>query len=408
MNATARSAGRYSRRRVIHFVFLIAAAVASAPPVAADQPAPIVVGLDARMSSGAARSGEAIRRGAMLAIEEINAQGGVLGRPLELLVRDHRGNPARGIDNIEEFARVENLVAVMGGAYTPVVMAELDKIHEHGIVYLVPWAAGTAIIDNGREPNYVFRVSVRDQHAGRFLIDAALKRGFKKPGLLLWRTAWGRSNETAMNDALADLGRPPAASAWFNTGDSDLSDEIEALARDGVDVVMLVASPTDGLAAVRAMAARPEDTRLPFISHWGITGGDFHAMDPAAIAAVDLSFLQTFSFAAPPIPARGERLYSAYCEAFQDCTAPENSVSPVGTAHAYDLVHLLKLAIEKAGTTERPAVRAALENLGRYEGIMRDYDPAFTPDRHDALDGESFRLARFTDSGGIEPLLDRP
>lgn len=404
MIAAIHAAGRHGRRLITHGMFVIAATVTLAPPVAAAQPAPIVIGLDADMSSGAARSGEAIRRGIVLAMDEINAQGGVLGRPLELLVRDHRGNPARGIDNILEFAQIENLAAVVGGLHTPVAMAELEAIHQHRIVYLGPWAAGTPIVANGFEPNYVFRVSVRDEFAGRFLIDAALERGFQRPGLLLWRTAWGRSNERAMNDALAQLGRGPAAIAWFNTGHQDFSDEIEALVRGGADIVMLVANPVDGLAAVQAIAARAEGDRIPVISHWGITGGDFHNKDPEAVAGVDLTFLQTFSFAAPPFPRRAERVHRAYCAAFKDCTAPENAISPVGTAHAYDLVHLLKLAIEKAGTTERTAVRAALENLGRFEGLMRDYDPAFTPDRHDALDASSFRLARYTEEGGIAPL----
>lgn len=48
--------------------------------------------------------GEAIRRGIVLAIDEIKGAGGILGRPLELVVRNHRGDPARGIDNIEELA----------------------------------------------------------------------------------------------------------------------------------------------------------------------------------------------------------------------------------------------------------------------------------------------------------------
>lgn len=83
---------------------------------------PVMVGLDADMSSSSAQAGEAIRRGALLAIEEINASGGVLGRPLELVVRDHRGNPARGLDNMLEFADMPGLLAVIGGLHTPVAL----------------------------------------------------------------------------------------------------------------------------------------------------------------------------------------------------------------------------------------------------------------------------------------------
>lgn len=374
-----------------------------APAGSGLQAKPIIVGLDADMSSGSAQGGEAIRRGILLAIDEVNAAGGVLGRPFELRVRDHRGNPARGIDNIEEFAAMDDLVAVVGGIHTPVAMAELESIHKHEILYLGPWAAGTPIVDNPYNPNFVFRISVRDEHAGGFLIDAALERGFRKPGLLLWRTSWGRSNQTAMQDWLVRLGREPAPVQWFNSGQEDLSEQIDALVALGTDVVMLVANPVDGLALVRTMAARPEEHRLPIISHWGITGGDWHKGAAAALARIDLTFLQTYSFVAPPIADRGERFYHAYCAKFSDCRGPADVISPVGTAHAYDLIHLLVMAIDKAGTTERAKVRTAMERLGHYEGVMRDYDPPFTAERHDALDASDFRLSRYDENGGIRP-----
>ena len=365
---------------------------------------PILIGLDADMSKGAAQSGEAIRRGLVLAIEEINARGGVLERPLSLVVRDHRGTPARGRDNIEDFAAMDSLVAVVGGIHTPVALAELEAIHRHGLPYLGPWAAGTPVVSNGYEPNFVFRVSVRDEHAGGYLVEAARNRGFKRLGLLLWRTGWGRSNEAAMHEALARQGLHPAAVAWFNTGERDMSAQIDKLRAAGAEVIMLVANPVEGLIAIREVARRPEAERLPIISHWGITGGDFFAKAGDALSKVDLSFLQTFSLFDPPFPDRAARLYEAYCARFGGCRSPADVISPVGTAHAYDLVQLLSQAIERAGTTDRAAIRKSLERLGRYEGLMRDYDPAFTSDRHDALDASDFRLCRFDENGAIVPI----
>ncbi len=365
---------------------------------------PIVVGLDADMSAGAAQGGEAIRRGIVLAIDEINAAGGVLGRPLELAIRDHRGNPARGIDNINELAELPGLVAVVGGIHTPVAIAELEAIHRNRVIYLGPWAAGTPVTDNGYDPNYVFRVSVRDELAGGFLVEKALERGFTRLGLLLWRTAWGRSNEQAMTDALAVRGLEPVGVEWFNTATPDVAEQIQRLADRGAEAIMLVANPVDGAVAIRDMAQRPPKERLPVISHWGITGGDFHRGIAAEIAAVDLTFLQTFSFVEPPIPARAERLLHAYCARFKDCGDAANIISPAGTAHAYELIQLLKLAIEAAGSVDREEVRAALESLERYDGIMKNYRPPFTAARRDALDRTSFTLSRFTPEGGIVPV----
>ena len=389
----------------VAFPMLWAAFFAAALPSAtvADEKA-IAIGLDADFSGNAPQSGESIRRGILLAIDEINAAGGVLGRPLELVSRDNRGIPARGGDNLDELLKLENLVALVGGLHSPVVMAQLDVVHENQLIYFSAWAAATPVIDNGHDPNFVFRVSVRDEFAGGFLVQAALDRGFSQPGLLLWKSGWGLSNERAMRNAMARAEIKPVGIEWFNSTEQDLSRQIDRLRRAGADVIMLVANPDEGLAAVRAVAALPKNERLSLISHWGITGDDFFHRDADAIGSVDLEFLQTFSFYNPPFPDRAEKVSAAYCTAFGGCSTKGDIISPVGTAHAYDIVKMLVMAIERAGTTERGDVRDALENLGRYDGLVRTYDPPFTPQRHDALDASDFQMARFGPKGEILPI----
>ncbi|MDH5773026.1 MAG: ABC transporter substrate-binding protein, partial [Rhodospirillaceae bacterium] len=210
-------------------------------PAGANEQTPIRIGLDADMSSASAESGEAIRRGMVVAVDEINEKGGINGRKLEIVVRDHRGNPARGIDNINEFSADKSIVAVMGGLHTPVAMAELEAIHKNDMLYLVPWAAGTMVVDNGFSPNNVFRVSVRDQYAGRFLTKMAANKGYKKLGLLLEQTGWGRSNEKAISEAAREIGVDVAGVEWISWGAKSAEVQIDNLAEKGADVIMLVA-----------------------------------------------------------------------------------------------------------------------------------------------------------------------
>lgn len=375
----------------------------STPAEAQTQVAPIYVGLDADFSGSAPQSGLAIQRGMQLAIDEINAAGGVLQRPLELVDADNRGVPARGLDNIDDFLELEDLVAVVGGLHSPVVLAQLEKAQQNKLILFSAWAAATPIIANQFNPNYIFRVSIRDEFAGEFLINAARQRKFNRPGLLLWRSGWGASNEKAMSAAMARMNVDSAGTEWFNATEIDLSGQISRLIDNGADVIMLVANPDEGIAAVRAMVRRDTKTRVPIISHWGITGTDFYGLDPDAMALVDLTLLQTYSFFDPPFPEKSEMLLNAYCLTFKACGSPATIVSPTGTAHAYDIVHLLARAITQAGTTARPAVRSALENLGKYEGLVRVYDPPFTAKRHDALGIEDFSLAKFNTDGAIVP-----
>lgn len=366
-------------------------------------PQPIRIGLSADMSLGAARAGESIRRGIVLAMERINRKGGVLGRPLALTIRDHHGNPARGVDDVEAFADDPAVVAVFAGLHTPVALAQLDAVHERGVPLLVPWAAGTPVVDNGRDPNFVFRVSARDEYVGGFLVERALERGYRSPALLLERTGWGRSNERAMRAALEAHGLAPATVQWFHWSIEDVKPQLEEIRASGADCIMLVANPREGATIVKGVTAMPADQRLPIVSHWGITGGSFFEQTEAALRRVDLRFVQTFLFTDPPDAERAAPVIRAYLERFDDADEAADIFAPAGTAHAWDLTHLLAQAIENAGEADRDAVRDALERLDPWRGLVRRYDPPFTPERHDALTPKDLRLARFGPDGEIIP-----
>jgi branched-chain amino acid transport system substrate-binding protein len=368
----------------------------------------IVIGLDADVSAWAAEAGEAIRRGIVLALAEINRDGGLLGRPLQLVVRDHQGNPSRGVDDLEAFRRMDNLVAVVGGVQSIVVLEQLAPIHQHRIPLLLSWSSVTPLVRNGYTPNFVFRVSARDEYMGEFFVQQALRLGYRRPGLLLEQTAWGASNEQTIVAALQKRGLSPAGIEKFYRGvDVDnITDVLEGLRTAGADVLLLIASSVEGAVAVRSMAALPENRRLPIISHWGITGSGtrFYTQVRDSLPRVDLAFPQTFSFLDAPFPERAQRVFAAYCVAFSPCQSPRDVFLPVGTAHAYDLIHLLALAIKQAQSLDRTAIRDALERLGPYDGLLRHYNPPFTVDNHDALDLTDLRLARYDMDGTIVPV----
>src|SRR4051812_20098024 len=100
---------------------VIAFGLALAPAQAAD---PIKIGHVAALSGGSAQSGEAITRGLIVAIDEINAKGGLLGgRKLELVQRDDESTPPKGLTAARELIFREKVAAVFGGIYKPGGMA---------------------------------------------------------------------------------------------------------------------------------------------------------------------------------------------------------------------------------------------------------------------------------------------
>src|SRR3977135_1812040 len=95
-------------------------ALAAVPAKADDT---VKLGLVAAMSGQSAKSGEAIVRGLSLAIDEINAKGGALGKKVELLVRDDESNPGKGAVAARELVQREKVAGLFGGLDTPVSIA---------------------------------------------------------------------------------------------------------------------------------------------------------------------------------------------------------------------------------------------------------------------------------------------
>ncbi len=352
-------------------------------------PAPIAVGLVAPLSGPSAASGEAIQRGMLLAIDEVNRDGGVLGRPLALVTRDVANDPPAGVAALHELRERHGIVALFGGIFSPVMLAQLDALHALEIPLINPWGSVTGITQNGRQPNYAFRVSVSDDTAdeflGRYTLDVV---GAARPAIMADTSAWGDSNVVGLRSVLAARGVPPAGIERFAQGETTMLAQVERLRAAGADAIILVANAPEGACIVRALAAA--GWRPPVVSHWGITGGTF--VEAAGIDyAEGIYTLQTFSFHGVRSP-RAEAVLRAHHQRF-GTRQIEDIRAPVGVAHGYDGIQLLARAIRQAGTTDGPRVRTALESLGPYDGLVKRYDPAFTLHRHDALRAEDYLMA---------------
>ncbi len=369
----------------------------------AAEKAPVLVGLDGEFGLEHSISAQAIELGLRTAIAQINAAGGVLGgRPIELVIKDNHAVPERGIHNITEFAAMPNLVAVIGGRFSPVVMAQLPAIKELSLPYLVAWAAADPIINNGMQPNYVFRLSLRDALAMPKLLQSAEQRGFDQVGLLLHNNAWGRSNLAAAEKTMLGVKNQKIVDiAWFNLKDTTLITQYKKLTAAGAKAVLLVANDAEGVVLVREVAALPANQRVPILSHWGITGGEFFKQSAAALQEVDLSVIQTFSFLNADKQMLARFMKTAALTG--GIKHIEDIAAPVGVAHAYDFMHILAKAINLARSTERSAIRDALEKVREHRGLVRLYKPPFTPTRHEALGPEELLMARYNREGVLVP-----
>jgi branched-chain amino acid transport system substrate-binding protein len=382
---------KVSRRRALGFGTALAASILAASAQAAD---PIKIGLVTALSGQSARAGEALTRGLTIAVDEINAKGGVLGRPLELVRRDDESNPSKGLLAARELVQREKVAVLFGGLDTPVALAIVPFINSAKVPFIDPWAAGTAITRNGANPNFAFRVSAMDDSVDKAMVQYAIKNfGSKKPGLILVNNPWGESNEKGLLAALKEANIEPAGVEKFEGNDVDVVPQLTRLKQAGADALFLVGNVGPSSQVVKSLDRM--GWMPPIVSHWGPAGGRFTEL--AGPSARNVIFVQTYSFFGKQSPV-GERVLAALKAKYPDIKGPGDITPAVGYANAYDGMHLAALAIAKAGSTNGEAIRQGLYQIDRYEGLIKTYERPFSPKDHDALNENDYIWTRFEDN----------
>lgn len=373
---------------------LLAVAVLTTPPSLASAADAIRIGHVAALSGASAQSGDAITRGLSIAVDEINAGGGLLGgRKLELVARDDESLPPKGLTAARELIFKEQVVAIFGGIDTPVSLALTPLMNKEKKIFMGVWAAGTGITRNGATPNYVFRVSAVDDLVDVKLLKYAHDRfGARNAGLMLINNPWGQSNEKGLTAASkADSSVSIAGVEKFENDDVDMVPQLGRLRAAGADAVILVVNAPPGAQVMKSRERM--GWSVPVISHWGISGGRFPEL--AGPTAGDAYFVQTYSFYGSQRPA-GQRLLTELEKKYPQIKGPADVVAPVGTADAYDAMHLLALGIEQAGSTDSEAIRVALEDLKKpYDGLIKTYDKPFSATEHDALGPQDYIMVHY-------------
>jgi branched-chain amino acid transport system substrate-binding protein len=356
---------------------------------------PIKIGLVTALSGQSALAGEAITRGLTVAIDEVNAKGGLLGgRKLELVRRDDEGNPAKGVLAARELIFKEKVTVLFGGLDTPVSMAIVPIANAEKTPFMGPWAAGTPITKNGANPNFAFRVSAVDEIVDIGMLAYAQKT-FKstKPGMILINNPWGESNEKGLNAALAAKGMKAVGVEKFEANDVDVVPQLTRLKAAGADVLFMVGNVGPSAQVVKSLDRM--GWKVPIVSHWGPAGGRFTEL--AGPSAKNVHFVQTYSFFGKQSPV-GEKVIGALKAKYPNIKGPDDITPAVGVANAYDGLQLAALAITAAGSTEGDAVRQGFYKIGRYEGLIKTYDKPFTPTVHDAVTSDDYVWAQFIDN----------
>ena len=332
------------------------------------------------------------------------------GNTIEVIRLDHRGNNRRSLKNLKIAAADPNTLAVFCGMHSPPVLANQKFINDNKLLLLNPWAAAAPITRPKSNENYIFRLSLDDSTVGKFLIQSAIKvHSTKKPYLLLEDTAWGKNNWNTLSHAMKQANISSAGADWFkwNLSDHALNEIILNLKQSEADSIILVGNANESAKIINAISKAK--LNLAVISHWGITGGEFHKKLSPSAQNHPLLFIQS---SLDLSKNDNNKTLKTCTKLFPKDFEGVYIKAPSGFIHAYDLTSLLleatKNNFDKRRIDLRESVKNQLEELRiPIPGLIKTYKKPFdqyspqNPFSHEALDITDYRLAFFNDEGKI-------
>jgi branched-chain amino acid transport system substrate-binding protein len=374
------------------FKTIVAAGAVLAATTAFAQPAnPLRIGVIGPFTGASSDFGVPMLNGIKLAVDEINAVGGYLGRPLELVIKDDTANPDAGVARATEMVN-EKVVATIGFCNTGVAMKSLDVFQQNKMPLIVPCATGSPITTKFPGPqSYVFRTSARDAIQAPFIVDDILKRGWDKVAIFADSSGYGEAGLQDVQKSLAAQNIKPVHVARFQLGVKDLSQELAAAKAAGANVVLSYTVGPEN--AVIANGRKAMGWKVPQVGAWPLSFPNFIDGSTAAEGS-----LMAQTFIAEPSNERRAAFLSAYARKFNVKRIPV----PMAAAQAYDSTYLLLYGLFgiRDGNLNGPAVKNSLENIQRvYYGVVATYEKPFSAEDKDAITQNMLVVGMVKDGG---------
>jgi branched-chain amino acid transport system substrate-binding protein len=350
------------------------------------QKAPYVIGGVLDMTGRQSNLGIGGKRGMEIAVDTINAAGGVNGRQLKVIYYDTESEPAKAVIHTKRLLEVDKVVLLGGYSSSGAAMAVLQTV-ESG---KTPMIAATPI-DKLWIPTkkWVFNVVPRQREASiPVLLENLLQRGAKKIGYLYIDTAYGAAGKEVFDWAVKELKITPAVVEKYAPGSTDMSPQITHLKAAGVDGLLITGNVPDTVVVIKN--ARDQGFNHPIVSDYAIVGPEFIDLGGKNAEGIVSTSLKTLI--APDLPASDVQkkvamdLYTKYTKHY--------GAFSLYAGHPWDQVYLTVEALKKVDPKLDPAnagdlikIREQLrDNLEKIKGFVGQNGVFnYSPENHNGL-----------------------
>ena len=329
-------------------------AVAGLVPLVASAAEPIKIGVYASLTGKEAMWGQSSEKATRLAVDDVNAAGGVLGRRLVAIVEDNQSKPGESATVVRKLISRDKVVAILGEASSGRSL-EAAPICQKARIPMISGGSNPKVTQAG---NYIFRTHFIDPFQGTVMSRFAREKlGARRLALLTEVTnayAVGLAKYFSA-DALAH-GASIVMEQKYSAGERDFKAQLTAIKAAGADVIFVPGYYTEaGLAIVQARAL---GLAIPVLGGDGWEGPQLVEIGGASLR--DTYYCNNFSIESDVPETR--RFIERYRDRF-------GSVPGGTAADAYDAVLMLADAITRAGSTEPTQIRDALAATRGLRGV---------------------------------------
>ena len=397
-------------RAILVCALLLGAVVACGDGSQSPDAAPLKIGLLLDFSPGSEEKARDRERAFDLAVQQINAAGGVLGRPVETVTRDSTRDPAVAVEEARRMIEEDGVHALVGPNSSANSLPVVEQVAGPAGIPVISPSATSPLLTNAADSDFFFRTALSDSAQGPVLAQVTRDLGFTNVGLVYRDDAWGRglfeSFAAAWTGGLQPVVLPP--------GQTTFLPELQETASGGAEALVVLTFEAEAAVVIREAVESGLYSRFML--------GDA-LKSPALGSAVGGALADAYGTAgvAAPESATSDEWDAAFVAEYGNL--PEYAY----VRETYDAAIALALAAQAAGSVDGTAIRDQLRSVGGGPGAVTaptaagvaealrilgeggavDYEGAATTmdwDGNGDLRRGHIGVWRFTDDGRIEDL----
>jgi branched-chain amino acid transport system substrate-binding protein len=329
---------------------------------------PIKIGMTQPLTGAVAASGTYVANGARIALDVLNRQGGVLGRPIQLVLEDNKSNPREAVASVEKLVLSDKVPVLIGAWSSTFTLAIMPKLLEYRVPMVVETSSAARITTSGNP--WVFRIAPTSEMEALAFAEqlAKFSPAIRKIDFLSVNNDFGRGAAEKFSAALAAKGIATGRTETMTPEATDLAAQLTALKQSDADTVFVTSGVEQTTLALRQAVEQRLNKRMV------TTGGAFPDQLvanplPAGQASFHILFYAPWFADRAPYPDIARAFTEEWVKRGFDFGGMTEGY------RGYDAMLTVKEAIRIAGKPEAEAIRAALWQV-KIPGVNGDI--AFT------------------------------